>query len=108
MLHSCGYANDIMDDVIDYMNFDAKHSFEDIIFTVEDSYDKWGDRIALLGGIDVDFLIKSSPEQIKKRARNMLEKSFDKGGYALGSGNSIPEYIPVENYLAMISVIHEY
>ena len=23
-------------------------------------------------------------------------------GYALGSGNSIPEYVPVENYLAMI------
>jgi uroporphyrinogen decarboxylase len=23
-------------------------------------------------------------------------------GYALGSGNSIPEYVPVEGYLAMI------
>ena len=23
-------------------------------------------------------------------------------GYALGSGNSIPDYVPVENYLAMI------
>jgi uroporphyrinogen decarboxylase len=23
-------------------------------------------------------------------------------GYALGSGNSIPDYVPIENYLAMI------
>lgn len=23
-------------------------------------------------------------------------------GYALGSGNSIPDYVPTENYLAMI------
>jgi len=23
-------------------------------------------------------------------------------GYALGSGNSIPDYVPVENYLAMV------
>jgi hypothetical protein len=25
----------------------------------------------------------------------------------LGTGNSVPEYIPVEKYLAMISVIHD-
>jgi len=23
-------------------------------------------------------------------------------GYALGSGNSIPKYVPLENYLAMV------
>jgi len=28
-------------------------------------------------------------------------------GYALGSGNSIPDYVPVENYLAMIRAAQE-
>jgi len=29
-------------------------------------------------------------------------KRAKQGGYALGSGNSIPDYIPSENYLAML------
>jgi hypothetical protein len=28
------------------------------------------------------------------------------GGYALGSGNSIPEYVPFENYMAMIAAAY--
>jgi uroporphyrinogen decarboxylase len=37
----------------------------------------------------------------------MLERTKAKGGYALGSGNSIPEYIPRESYYAMISAAWE-
>ena len=32
----------------------------------------------------------------------MLEKTGGKG-YALGTGNSIPEYVPYEGYFAMIA-----
>ena len=32
----------------------------------------------------------------------MLERTSGRGGYMLGSGNSIPEYVPSENYLAML------
>jgi len=31
----------------------------------------------------------------------ILEITTDKGGYALGSGNSIPTYMPYENFQAM-------
>ena len=41
-------------------------------------------------------------EDIANRARAMLERTADRAGYMLGSGNSIPEYVPHENYLAMI------
>ncbi len=108
ILHSCGYFHDMMDPVIDELHFDGKHSYEDNILSVEESYEKWNPRIAILGGLDVDFIIRSSPEAVKQRARAMLERTMDRGGYALGTGNSVPEYLPQENYLAMISVIHEY
>jgi len=104
ILHSCGNLEEVMDDIINDMNYDAKHSFEDVIMPVEDAYDRWGDRIAILGGIDLDFLCRSEPSDIKKRSRKMLEKTKGQGGYALGTGNSVPEYVPVKNYLAMISV----
>lgn len=108
ILHSCGQLRDVMDDVIDDMNYDGKHSFEDQITPIEDAYDLYSERIALLGGIDMDFLARSSKIVIMERAVAMLEKSLENGAYALGSGNSIPDYIPDENYLAMISVINNY
>jgi len=104
VLHSCGNIAAVMDDIIDDMKFDAKHSYEDIIIPVEKAYELWGNRIAVAGGIDMDFLVRRTPEEIKARAENLLLLTKSKG-YALGSGNSIPPYVPAENYLAMISVI---
>ncbi len=105
VLHSCGYMVEIMEDIIEDMKYDGKHSYEDNIVPVEEAYQRWGGRIAILGGLDVDFLIRSENEEIVKRAKNMLEITKEKGGYALGSGNSIPEYIPNEKYFAMTSAI---
>lgn len=105
ILHSCGNLEDVFEEIICDMKYDAKHSFEDNIISVEDAYRKWGGRIAILGGIDMDFLCGSTPDVIIDRSRKMLEAAALKGGYALGSGNSIPEFVPYENYMAMISVI---
>ncbi len=104
LLHSCGQLELVMDDVIDVIGYDAKHSYEDTILPVEDVYERWGSRIAIFGGIDVDYLCRATPDQIRARSRAMLERTAERGGYALGSGNSIPEYVPDEGYLAMVSV----
>lgn len=103
ILHSCGYPVDVMEDIIGTIGLDAKHSWEDTIVRVEDGYERWGGRIAIMGGIDVDFLCRATPDEVHGRARALLDRSATRGAYALGSGNSIPEYIPRENYLAMIS-----
>ena len=102
ILHSCGCLFSVMDDIINDMKFDGKHSYEDTIQPVEEAYEKYSDRIAILGGIDVDFVCRHSPEEIYKRSKKMLERAESKGGYALGTGNSVPEYVPDENYFAMI------
>ena len=101
ILHSCGNIKEVMPDVIN-IGYDAKHSFEDEIQKVEDAYMEYGKDIAILGGIDVDFLCRESAEAIKKRCCNLLDLTDSKGGYALGSGNSIPDYIPFDSYYAMI------
>lgn len=103
ILHSCGQLEHVMDSVIYRMKYDGKHSFEDKILPVEDAYRKWGGKIAILGGIDMDFLCRSKPNEILDRSAKLLELSRNKGSYALGSGNSIPEYVPYKNYFAMIN-----
>jgi uroporphyrinogen decarboxylase len=103
ILHSCGQLASIMDEIIDDLGYDAKHSYEDKICPVEEAYERWGRRIAILGGIDLDFVCRSTPAQITARCQAMLDRAATRGGYALGTGNSVPEYVPHENYLAMIA-----
>ena len=105
--HSCGNIFGIMDDVI-ALGINAKHSNEDVIAP----YDRWislyGDRVGMLGGIDVDTLCQRPPAQVfdevVEKGRRFREQAR---GYALGSGNSIPDYVPVENYLAMVRAAQE-
>lgn len=101
ILHSCGQARDVMDDIIDVMRYDGKHSYEDAIMPVEEAYERWGRRIAIMGGIDVDFIIRSPAQAVLERSRAMLERAAARGGFALGTGNSVPEYVPDDKYFAM-------
>jgi uroporphyrinogen decarboxylase len=102
ILHSCGNLEDLTGDIIDGMRYDGKHSYEDKICPVEDAYERWGGRIAIMGGIDLDFVCRSTPDGIRARSQAMLDRASKRGGFALGSGNSIPYYVPDGNYLAMI------
>ena len=107
ILHSCGNLASLMDDIIDEIGYDAKHSYEDTIQPIEEAYEQYHDRIALLGGLGLDFVIRSEPEAVYQRARAMLDRAADRGGYALGTGNSVPEYVPDENFLALIAAATE-
>jgi uroporphyrinogen decarboxylase len=102
ILHTCGNLETIMPDLIDDVRIDAKHSFEDIIETIVDAKAKYGDRIAVLGGVDMDLLSRGSEEEVRARVREVLPACHPGGGFALGSGNSIANYMPVNNYLAML------
>jgi uroporphyrinogen decarboxylase len=104
ILHSCGNLNEVWEDIIEDMAYDGKHSFEDKIQPVESAYEQYGSRIAIMGGFDLDFICRSTPEQIRRRVRAMLRQVGDRGGFAVGTGNSVPNYVPAENYLAMIDV----
>jgi uroporphyrinogen decarboxylase len=101
-LHSCGNLSAIMGDLIDDIGIDAKHSYENAIMPVADFQDRYGQRIGVLGGVDVDILSRGSPEQVRAEVRQIIAACHPRGRFAIGSGNSIPSYVPVENYLAMI------
>jgi len=108
ILHSCGKLSEIMDDLIERVKIDGKHSFEDTIEPVIDAKAKYGDRIALLGGIDMDFMCRANTEQIRLRVQKTLQKCLPGGGYCLGTGNSVANYIPVENYISMLDEGRKY
>jgi uroporphyrinogen decarboxylase len=102
LLHSCGKLDEIMDDLIDDVGMDGKHSFEDAILPVTEAKKLYGDRISLLGGIDMDFLCRSKESDIRQRVRDTLDTCMKGGGYCLGTGNTAANYVPLDNFLAMI------
>ena len=100
--HSCGNIFAVMDDAI-ALGIDAKHSNEDVIAPFDEWIARYGERIGLLGGIDVDRLCLDTPDEVFDHvvaAGTRFRASAR--GYALGSGNSIPDYVPLEGYLAMV------
>jgi len=101
VLHSCGNMYSVMDDIVE-MGVDAKHSFEDKIMPVEKVYEKWGGKIGIIGGVDMDIMAKGTEDEVRDRTREVLERCAIKGRYVLGTGNSVANYLPLRNYLAML------
>lgn len=107
LMHSCGKIFPVMDDLI-AAGIDAKHSNEDQVAPYEEWIDRYGERIGLLGGVDMNLLCTLTPhgvrEEVLERGRRYREKCR---GYALGTGNSVPDYVPTGNYLAMVQAAKE-
>jgi uroporphyrinogen decarboxylase len=105
LLHSCGNIFPLMDDIIG-LGINAKHSNEDQIAPFETWINNYNNRIGLFGGFDLNLLVLETPEAVYNTV--LKQGAFYRNtakGYGLGSGNSIPGYIPVDGYLAMIEAV---
>ena len=102
ILHSCGQLAEVYEDLIG-CGIDAKHSYEDQITPVWEFQAQYGDRITPLGGLDVDTVCSSDEQTLRAYTRSAVEKCWGEGKYwALGTGNSLADYIPLENYLVVL------
>lgn len=108
LLHSCGKIFNVMEDLIDYVGIDAKHSNEDQIAMFPEWVDLYGDKIGNFGGFDMDVVCNYGREELREYMLDIMKKCQHRGGIAFGTGNSIPAYVPAENYLNMIEVVREY
>jgi len=99
--HCCGNVLEVMEDLIEDVKIDAFHSFQDVIIPVGEFKKRYGDKIAVLGGVDMDKLARLNGDDLRKYVRGVLNECMP-GRYALGSGNTIANYIPVKNYLIML------
>jgi uroporphyrinogen decarboxylase len=105
--HSCGKIFPVMDAWIG-AGINAKHSNEDAVAKYDEWIERYGDRIGLFGGIDTDRLCRMTPPDLRAFVIEEGTRFRAKArGYALGSGNSIPAYVPREGYLAMVEAVQE-
>jgi uroporphyrinogen decarboxylase len=107
LLHSCGKIQGVMDDLIGKARIDAKHSNEDQIAPFPFWVEAYGDRIGNFGGIDTDAVCRLGKEEMREYIRDVIQQCAHHGGFAFGSGNSIPDYVPAEGYLTMVETVRE-
>lgn len=100
-LHSCGNLSRVMEDLINSVKIDAIHSFQNEIVPVTEFAREYGHRIGVLGGVDVDCLVRMDEPQLRAYVRGIIDDCMP-CRWALGSGNSIANYVPVRNYLVMM------
>jgi uroporphyrinogen decarboxylase len=105
-LHSCGNlykkSPSVMDDLIESVGIDGFHSFQDVILPVTEVKARYGHRVALLGGADLDKLATLPEEDLRIYLRNIMETCLPGGRFAFGSGNCIANYVPLQNYAILL------
>ncbi len=102
ILHSCGNLEAVYDDLIDGCRIDAKHSFEDAILPVTQFKQRYGGRVTPVGGLDVDKVCRLPEKELRSYVRQVAEICFADGHWLLGTGNSLPDYMPAAQYRVVL------
>jgi uroporphyrinogen decarboxylase len=102
--HTDGILYDVFDKIVE-CGVSAIHPIEPKAMVIKEVKERYGEKLCLVGNIDVDLLSRGTPDEIRKNVRKNIEEVGYNGGYCVGSGNSIPEYVKLENYLALIDEV---
>ena len=108
IFHSDGKLDQVMPDLI-ACGFDAIHPFEPKAMDIVAHKRKYGDKIGIIGNIDLGYtLTRGTPAEVAAECQQRILELGPGGGYSLASSNSIPEYVPYENFVALLDAVHEY
>ena len=106
IFHSDGVLWDVMDDIID-CGVDAIHPIEPKAMDIAEVKKRYGDKLCLIGHVDVDLLARGTKEEVRSKILDNIDKAGYNSGYIIGSGNSIPDYVNYDNYIAMLKLAQE-
>jgi 5-methyltetrahydrofolate--homocysteine methyltransferase len=108
MFHSDGKIDDIVPWLAD-IGVDCIQPMDPYGIDYRDYKKRFGNLVCLAGNIDIEFpLAHGNPDDVERDVREHMEVMKGGGGYVATSSHSIVNYIPHENFVAMINAIHRY
>lgn len=70
---------------------------------------KFGHRISLMGNLHtIDTMLKGSPDDVEKAAREAIDAAAAGGGFILSTGDQCGRDTPDENLYKLVEVAREY
>ncbi|MGC9317896.1 MAG: uroporphyrinogen decarboxylase family protein [Armatimonadota bacterium] len=100
VLHSDGNVVPLLDDLLS-LDIDGLHPNEKGAMDIRWMKREYGDRLCLLGNVDLNLLMMAEPEEIEAEVRGLIRDVAPGGGYILTSGNSLAHYCTLDNIMAM-------
>jgi uroporphyrinogen decarboxylase len=113
LFHSDGYLTPIIGYILDW-GIDGLHPFQTGVMDISRFKKEYGDRMAVVGGVDVGKLLPlGTQEEVEESVLDVIKKVGPGGGFVLGSSNSLHSYIPdlekyVKNILKYIDTAHRF
>jgi uroporphyrinogen-III decarboxylase len=106
--HSDGKIDDTIEWLID-IGVEGITPMDPYCIDYRDYKKRFGRRLCLFGNIDVEFpLAHSTPEDVDRDVRAHAEVLKPGGRWVAGSSHSITNFIPHENFVALINAYHRY
>lgn len=101
ILHTDGNIWAVLDDIVE-CGFNAVHPLEPEAMDILEVKKKYQGKLCVMGNIDLGYtLTRGKIEEIEQEVKKKIKELAPGGGYCLGSSNSIPNYVPLENFIAM-------
>jgi uroporphyrinogen decarboxylase len=108
LLHSDGCLYPILEDLV-RIGFNAIHPIEPKAMDIQRVRQIVGPGVCLIGNVDLAFpLGTGEPQDVEQAVRELIRTMAPQGGYCVSSGNSIPEYVPYDNWLALRDAVLKY
>jgi uroporphyrinogen decarboxylase len=108
IFHSDGNLLSILPDLVD-IGFNAIHPVEPNAMDIGCLKETYGRRLCLIGNIDLgSTLTLGSPQAVREEVHQRIRQVAHQGGYCLGSSNTVTNYVPLENFKAMVEATFEF
>ncbi|HID90905.1 TPA: hypothetical protein EYP44_02990, partial [Candidatus Bathyarchaeota archaeon] len=75
---------------------------------VRELKERYGDRLALMGNIDVRVLSSDNPDEIRGEVATKTSIAGQGGGYVIGSDHSIPPSVSLRSYRLFLKAARKY
>lgn len=98
----------MLDDIVE-AGFTTLHPIEPKPMDIVEVKRKYGHRLSLIGNLDLVYtLTRGTPAEVEAEVRERIRTLASGGGYAVGSANSVTEYVPQANFNAMREATFKY
>jgi len=107
IIHSDGNLRAFVDDLLS-LGIAGLHPNEKGAMDIQEMKRDYGDRVCLLGNVDLNILSMGTPQDVEAEVRDLIREVAPGGGYILTSGNSLAGYVKPENALALSRAAQKY
>ena len=107
VVHSDGNMVPFLEDLLS-LGIAGLHPIEKGAMDIVAMKRHYGDRICLLGNVDLNTLGMGTPEDVDREVRDLIHEVAPGGGYIVTSGNSLAGYLRPENVLALAGAVSRY